>query len=191
MGTRQAMQKYMAPEVEGPATHTSTFGGQIQAATPLKGSPTATPASGQMFTGRPVGLTHQLTDSNVHANLQGQSQPSSGTCTPSHPQTLAAAGFANHAQLLRAKLSPLVTRTGEGMGLSRAMEHPTVSSVPGTAFCVGDTDRSLGATRLPFMGHVSIQAVFDSLAPVRLSTVDRADILLHDRLPRLRPRPQV
>jgi hypothetical protein len=204
------MQTYMAPEVDGQATHPSaTFGGQIQAApkwanrdlqlqahiaslplaTPLKGSPTGTPRSGQMFTGRLVGLPHQPTDFNAHADVQGLSQPSSGTCTPSHPQTLAAAGFANHAQLLRAKLSPLVT--GDGMGLSRAMEPPTVSSVPGTTFSAADTDRSLGATRLPFMGHVSTQALSDSLATVRLSTVDETDILLHDRLPRLRLRPQV
>lgn len=120
-------------------------------ATPLRGSPTGTPGGG-MFAARPAGLTQQATESNVLGNLPGLfSQPSSGLCTPSQPQNLAA-GFANHAQLLRAKLSPLVT--GEGMGLSRALEQPTRSAVPATAFSAGDSDKPFAATKLPFMGHV-------------------------------------
>lgn len=94
-------------------------------ATPLKGSPTATPASGKMYLPRPIGLAHQATESNVLATMQSLfSTPSSGACTPDQPQTLAA-GFANHAQLLRAKLSPLVTEESEGF--SRAMEKPMAS----------------------------------------------------------------
>lgn len=172
---RPGINTHMTQEVERPASYHPALGGQapsapkwanrdlqLQAyiaslplATPLKGSPTATPGSGKMYPPKPVGLTHQATESNVLATMQSLfSTPSSGACTPAQPQTLAA-GFATHAQLLRAKLSPLVTE--ESAGLSRAMEKPMASSVPGTAFSIADNDRMPGATKLPFMGHVCTQ----------------------------------
>jgi hypothetical protein len=127
-------------------------------ATPLKGSPTATPVSGRQLAHRPPGPAHQQTESAILANMHSlYSTPPSGNSTPAlvQNQTL---GFANHAQLLRAKLSPLVTlENGGGGGLSRAMDPSLVSlgPVPATAGIESDRDKKPGTARLPFMGHVS------------------------------------
>lgn len=123
-------------------------------ATPLKGSPTGTPASGRQFALRTGGPAHQQTESAILANMHSlYSTSPSGNATPATAQNQIM-GFANHAQLLRAKLSPLVTP--ENGGLSRAMDQPMSSPcpVPATAAMQIDGEKKAQATRLPFMGHV-------------------------------------
>lgn len=161
---QELQASYFHPHMTGPAPLAPRWTNrdlQLQAyisslplATPLKGSPTATPGSSKVYATGPAGPSRHQTETTILATMQNlYSTPSSGACTPSQPQH-SAAGFANHAQLLRAKLSPLVT--GESLGLSRAMERPAASSVPGTAFSTGNIEAKPSATKLPFMGHVRI-----------------------------------
>jgi hypothetical protein len=65
-------------------------------------------------------------------------------------------GFANHAQLLCAKLSPLVDFK-DGI-LSRPLDQSVTNQgpVPATAL-VANTEQKPAMTKLPFMGHVSIR----------------------------------
>lgn len=157
--SRQPMQMHMAQQWMNRDLQLQAHIAALPLATPLKGSPTGTPLSGRQVAHRPAAPVHHQTESAVLANMHSlYSTSPPGNATPALAQNQMM-GFANHAQLLRARLSPLVN-LADG-GLSRAMDQPMESPnpVPATAIIENQAEKKPDLNKLPFMGHVS------SLAP--------------------------